>query len=51
MASFIFAKKDDEILKKVKQYQEDNNIDKFSEAIRQLLKYALNVKELNKNSN
>lgn len=51
MPSFNFAKKDEEILKKVQQYQKDNNIDTFAEAVRQLLKYALDIKELNKNGN
>lgn len=47
MKSFTFAKKDAELLKKVEKYQNDNNIDNLTETIRQLLKYALDIKKLN----
>ncbi len=50
MKSFTFAKKDAELLKKIERYQDDNNIDTLTETVRQLLKYALDIKELDKNN-
>ena len=40
-SGITFAKKDEDLVKYIEQYQKDNKIDTFTEAVRKLLNQAI----------
>ncbi len=48
MAGVTFGKNDEELVDMIKKYQHENEIPNFTEAVRRLLKLALQVEKIRK---